>query len=63
MEIMLKIKRIALANGDEYEDCRADVNIDDFLEAIKEREFINILIGTCNKGVLINSDYIISLEI
>lgn len=55
-----KIKLLALANGDFYQDCKTDKGKHEVLELIKEREFINI---SCDKhDILINSDYIISIE-
>ena len=63
MELQIKIKSIALANGDEYVNCKTRKTIDEFLKAIEEREFINISINDGNQEVLINSDYVVSLEL
>lgn len=63
MELKLKIKSIALANGDEYTNCKIDKTLDEFFKAIEEREFINISIDNGKYEVLINSDYVVSLAL
>lgn len=56
-----KIKLLALANGDVYQDFYVDISNDELLKLIKEREFINI--RTRKNALLINSDFIVSIEI
>ncbi|NLY44742.1 MAG: hypothetical protein GX053_01940 [Tissierella sp.] len=63
MDLKLKVKSIALANGDEYVNCKISKTLDEFYKAIEDREFINILINDGKQEVLINSDYVVSLEI
>lgn len=55
----MKIKKMALANGDEFENIEL-VSNEEILE-IKGMEFIRILID--KKEVLINKDFILSIEL
>jgi hypothetical protein len=56
----VRIKVLALANGDIYEDCKVDSTMDELLNAINESEFINIRCG--NHEILINSEFVVSIE-
>lgn len=55
----MKIKKMALANGDEFENIEL-VSNEEILE-IEGMEFIKILID--KKEVLINKDFILSIEL
>ncbi len=55
------IKLIAMANGDVYEDVIIEKNLEQFIEKIQKREFIKICAG--KQEILINSDFIVSLEV
>lgn len=59
--MLTRIKSLALANGDWYENCKTSESMDGFLTLIKEREFINIACG--KQEILINSEFIVSIEI
>lgn len=56
-----KIKTIALANGDVYENCKLEEKAGDVLALIKERGFISVSCG--KQKLLINSEFIVSIEI
>lgn len=55
----MKIKKLVLANGDEFEDIEIFSN--DQIFEIKGMEFIRVFID--KKEVLINKDFILSIEL
>ncbi|MGV8149661.1 MAG: hypothetical protein ACLKAK_07135 [Alkaliphilus sp.] len=58
----MRIKKLCLANGDEYEDVEIKLAHEELKEAIQNREFIPIIWGE-GKKVEINADFILSIEI
>jgi hypothetical protein len=57
----MQIKRLCLANGDEYENVSVTLNKDEFKKAISAGEVI--LIEAKSKEILLNSEFIVSAEV
>lgn len=58
---MLNIKRLCLANGDEYEKVTLELTKDGIVEAIKSGDVM--LINLNGKEIILNTEFIISVEI
>jgi len=57
----MKIKKLCLANGDEYDDAETEFSINEFKKAISKGTLIEV--RQQNKTIMINTAYIISLEL
>lgn len=57
----MQIKRLCLANGDEYENVSVTLNKDELKKAISAGDVI--LIEAKSKEILLNSEFIVSAEV
>jgi hypothetical protein len=57
----MKIKRLCIANGDEYEDVTIALDVDDLKIALLGGDLITIEVD--GKEVLLNTEFIVSFEV
>jgi len=61
MHKALNVKRLCLANGDEYENITLKLTKEELMDAIKDGNIV--VINLCGKEIVLNSEFIISIEI
>ena len=57
----MKIGKLCIANGDEYENVLVELSMQEMIEAINKGEVIKIQYG--GKQIALNSEFIVSFEI